>query len=345
MWTNPKQQGLGLVAISYDAPEVLKKFADSRGITFPLISDRGSAIIKRFGLLNTTVAPGTATYGIPFPGTFIVDRRGIVRSRHFEDAYQERNTAASLLVAQGVTPFGPATTAETPHLTLTAAISDAEVAPGERVSLVFDDPAAAAACTSTRRASIPTRSCGSSLDAQPWLRTHEVTYPPSEIYHFKPLDERVEVYQKPFRLVQDVTILATRAQKLVASQSELTITGALEYQACDDKVCYTPQARAGAVGVAAEVTGPPPARVAESCPKRDAGTGRAQGQAVHDAGTGRASLPPIAGIRLARRITNCRCFALSLGSQWRRGFRGTAQFLPRDTHIASDRAAITRSRS
>ena len=41
--------------------------------------------------------------------------------------------------------------------------------------------------------------------------------PPSEIYHFKPLDERVEVYQKPFRLVQDVTILATpEAQKLLA---------------------------------------------------------------------------------------------------------------------------------
>jgi hypothetical protein len=234
-----QRQGLGLVAISYDAPEILKKFADSRGITFPLVSDRDSAIIKRYGLLNTTVAPGTQTYGIPFPGTFIVDRSGIVRSRHFENAYQERVTVASLLVASGVTPYGPAMSVETPHLSMTAAVSDEVVAPGERVSLVFEispKPGMHVYAPGGHTYQV----VRVSLDPQPWLRPHEVSYPASEIYHFKPLDERVEVYQKPFRLVQEVTILAA-AQKLVASQSELIVTGRVEYQACDDKLCYTPQ--------------------------------------------------------------------------------------------------------
>ena len=54
-----KRQGLGLVSITYDPPETLKKFADSRGITFPLISDPGSATIKRYGLFNDTVDPQT----------------------------------------------------------------------------------------------------------------------------------------------------------------------------------------------------------------------------------------------------------------------------------------------
>ena len=74
-----KKQGLGLVAITYDSPETLKKFADSRGITFPLLSDPGSARIKRYGLFNDTVDPKTRAYGIPHPGTFILDaqrRRG-----------------------------------------------------------------------------------------------------------------------------------------------------------------------------------------------------------------------------------------------------------------------------
>ena len=79
------KQGLGLIAISYDAPETLKKFADSRAITFPLISDPGSAIIKRYGLLNDTADPKSRTYGIPHPGTFIVDRKGVVQSRFFEE--------------------------------------------------------------------------------------------------------------------------------------------------------------------------------------------------------------------------------------------------------------------
>ena len=89
------QAGPGLVAISYDSVETLKKFADSRGITFPLVSDPGSAIIKRYGLLNDTVDPKYRAYGIPHPGTFIVDRKGVVTSRFFEDAYQERYTAAT----------------------------------------------------------------------------------------------------------------------------------------------------------------------------------------------------------------------------------------------------------
>ena len=38
------------------------------------------------------------------------------------------------------------------------------------------------------------------IDPQPWLRLQATAYPSSEIYHFKPLDERVEVYAKPFRL-------------------------------------------------------------------------------------------------------------------------------------------------
>ena len=46
---------------------------------------------------------------------------------------------------------------------------------------------------------------------------------------------------KPFQLRRDVTFLATQeAQKLLAAMTSGTVTGALEYQACDDKVCFNP---------------------------------------------------------------------------------------------------------
>ena len=80
------------------------------------------------------------------------------------------------------------------------------------------------------------------LDSQPWLRVHPTHYPPSEIYHFKPLDERVPVFQKPFRITKDITILATAAaRKILAGRKDVTVTGRFEYQACDDKLCYRPQ--------------------------------------------------------------------------------------------------------
>jgi hypothetical protein len=131
-----QKQGLGLVSISYDSPETLKKFADSRGITFPLVSDPGSAIIKRYGLLNETVDQKTSAWGIPHPGTFILTPKGVVTARFFEDAYQERYTAATILAAQGVTPGGTPVTASTPHLSMSASISDTTAAPGHRLSVV-----------------------------------------------------------------------------------------------------------------------------------------------------------------------------------------------------------------
>jgi hypothetical protein len=235
-----RKQGLGLIAISYDPPETLRKFADSRGIRFALISDPGSAIIRRFGILNEQEEPGTRSYGIPHPGTFIVDRQGVVTARFFEDAYQERYTAATILAVQGADPGGWSVKAETRHLSMRASISDSTVAPGERVSIVVEvTPRPAMHVYAPGRHDY--RVVRLAVDPQPWLRAHETRYPPPEIYHFEPLDERVEVYARPFRLVQDVTILATPdVQKSLAALPTVTIAGTLEYQACDDKVCYNP---------------------------------------------------------------------------------------------------------
>ncbi len=234
------KQGLGLIAISYDSPETLKKFSTSRGIAFPMIADAGSAIIKRYGLLNETVDPKSPTVGIPHPGTFIVDRKGVVTSRFFEDAYQERYTAATILTTLGAKVGAGTMQGSTSHLTLSASISDTTAAPGERLTIVLEV---------TPRRGMHVYASGKhdyrvvkvTLDPQPWLKVSEPAYPRSEIYEFKPLNERVNVYMKAFRLTQPITLLATpAAQKLLAGMSSVTITGALEYQACDDKVCYNP---------------------------------------------------------------------------------------------------------
>ena len=69
-----RKDGRHLAVISYDPVPVLAEFAARRGITFPLLSDAGSAIIRRFGILNTTVPETNDLFGYPFPGTFILDR-------------------------------------------------------------------------------------------------------------------------------------------------------------------------------------------------------------------------------------------------------------------------------
>ena len=49
------------------------------------------------------------------------------------------------------------------------------------------------------------------------------------------------VYQKPFTLLQEVVPEVTaEAQAAFEGIDTLTLTGSLEYQACDDEICYNP---------------------------------------------------------------------------------------------------------
>ena len=101
-----RQQGLGLAAISYDSVAVLRNFAQRKGIHFSLLSDPDSKMIRAFGILNESVpANNAAFYGIPYPGTFIVDHDGKVTAKFFEDDFRQRYSASEILVRQfGASP-------------------------------------------------------------------------------------------------------------------------------------------------------------------------------------------------------------------------------------------------
>ena len=61
-------------------------------------------------------------------------------------------------------------------------------------------------------------------------------YPASESYYYAPLKETVPVYQKRFRVVQEVSL-----DRSITPGSTVIIAGVLSYQACDDRVCYPPR--------------------------------------------------------------------------------------------------------
>ena len=143
--TELRAKGLGLAAISYDPVDTLAAFSRQRGITFPLLSDAGSATIKKYGILNpvpeealgpnkddpavkadiqkyvSVVNPNAAMVGIAFPGTFILDHKGRVTSRFFQDFYIERNTVSSLLLKLGASAAPvTATKISSAHLDVTS---------------------------------------------------------------------------------------------------------------------------------------------------------------------------------------------------------------------------------
>jgi peroxiredoxin Q/BCP len=92
-----KDAGIQLVGISYDKPAALKRFADQMKISFPLLSDPESKTIDAYHIRNDA-AKGRAK-GVPNPGTFILDREGVIRAKLFLEGYRERHTTEALIDA------------------------------------------------------------------------------------------------------------------------------------------------------------------------------------------------------------------------------------------------------
>jgi peroxiredoxin len=78
---------------------VLKKFSDGAKITFPLLSDPESKTIDAYHIRNEA-AKGRAE-GVPNPGTFVVDREGVIRAKLFLEGYRDRHTTEALVEAAG----------------------------------------------------------------------------------------------------------------------------------------------------------------------------------------------------------------------------------------------------
>lgn len=233
-------RGIGLAAISYDPPETLKQFASAHGITFPLLSDAGSATITRYGLLN---AGATGVHaGIPHPGTLMLDSGAVVVSRSFEARFTERATAASLAARRARPATDGGTAHETDHLTLRTSTSDRVVVPGTRLALIVDvaPKPAMHVYAPEQKDYIPV---SLTLDPGEAFTAHAPVFPPAETFFFKPLKETQLVYTAPFRIVQDITVALTPAVRKRANTAHaaLTITGTLRYQACDDAICYLPK--------------------------------------------------------------------------------------------------------
>jgi hypothetical protein len=86
--------------------EVLHGFAEKHGITYTLLSDQGSKVIRDLGLLNEQVYEQHAVYGIPrqdrhwgvpYPGVFLLDAQGYVTQKRFHQSYRERETGVGVL--------------------------------------------------------------------------------------------------------------------------------------------------------------------------------------------------------------------------------------------------------
>ncbi len=234
--------GLGVAGLSYDTEAILHNFAERKGIHFPLLSDPDSKVIRQLGILNEEVPKDSPVFGIPYPGTYILDAKGVIVAKYFEDDYRQRYTAADILVQRfGVLPESRKTEIIGKQLTAIASASNSIVATGQRIALILD---------LTLKPGMHVYAPGvdgyipiewKMNDSDVWT-THDVAYPKPEILFLKAIDEKVPVYKDQLRLTRDITIGPdAKIKPVLDAEGKFVVEGTLRYQACDDRLCYIPQ--------------------------------------------------------------------------------------------------------
>jgi hypothetical protein len=239
-----RAQGLGVAAISYDSPEVLRHFSQRMGgFHFPLLADEGSTVIRAFGIFNHNVPEGHEFYGMPFPGTFLIDENGIVRAKYFEQMHRQRYTADSILVREFGASGGKRVQVVTDHLKLEAFPAQDVASRGNRIALALDLDLPAKMHVYAPGVE-GYRPVVVEVDENPYLLAHETDFPEPEMLHLEAIGETVPVYHGRVRILKDVTI-SPRVR-----DPKIAIPLTFSYQACDDRVCYTPAKVKFAVEVA-----------------------------------------------------------------------------------------------
>jgi peroxiredoxin len=248
--------GIKIYGVSYDSQAALKRFSDKYGITYDLLSDAGSAVIRRFGILNTVIDahdPRAAPfYGVPVPGTYVVDESGVVTEKFFNRHYATRASAGTILdktLGRAlVHEESPQDVHRDERVKIDAFLSDKslilETVSTLHVRLELADglhvyaeplPEGFHGTTATVRPS-------------PGLRIGEPTYPPTTPKRFEALGVTLNVYEGVVDIAVPVTRTAewervseVRRRAGFSVRTTVDLEVVVNYQACSATVCYTPR--------------------------------------------------------------------------------------------------------
>jgi cytochrome c biogenesis DsbD-like protein/AhpC/TSA family protein len=205
-----------------------------------MLADPDSKTIKAYGVFNQE-ATGMQK-GFARPGYFFIDPSGIIREKFFEARYRERLTGNSI-ISKLFPKLGQEVieTVEAPHLQLALEQSDSIGVPGTRITLVAEVrlPPDVHVYAPGTQGYKPIKLV---LETVPQLELKPTVYPQSKTLYLPAIKEKVPVFDGTFRISQDVRVASSSEfwGSLGKDGRIFTITGKLEYQACDKTICYVP---------------------------------------------------------------------------------------------------------
>ncbi len=245
--------GIHVYGISYDPQSALESFSDRYGITYDLLSDVDSAVIRRFGILNTLIDPDDPRagdlYGIPFPGTYVADESGVVTEKFFNRHYATRESAGTILdTALGEVLLheeSPQTDQQDERVRINAFLSDADLR--LEVTNTLYVRLELAAGHHVYAEPLPQGFYPTTVDVEPahGLRIGDPIYPPTRPREFEILGVTLNVYEDAAEIAVPITGTTVLWDGSETGGTESPAPAELDivvnYQVCSETICYRPE--------------------------------------------------------------------------------------------------------
>ena len=200
-----------------------------------MLSDKGSAVIRKFGILNTNIPEGHPFYGIPFPGDYLIGVDARVVDKQFLPNYETRPAASEVLLKNfGVAGGASSLTINAGDVRATVTISSDRAVPGRQlgVSAVFEIPPGWHLYGQPLPENFVATSVSFDSDA---VSAQSFDFPKATPVEFKSLGETLPVYTGTVRAVGSILI------KSGLKPGDYKLKGALRFQECSDQICKLPQ--------------------------------------------------------------------------------------------------------
>jgi DsbC/DsbD-like thiol-disulfide interchange protein len=201
-----------------------------------MLSDKGTKVIRKFGILNTNVPRDvTRFYGMPFPGQYLVAPGGTVKDKVFLADYQERPSASEVLLKDFDTSVGDnGVTIKVDDVTAKVSLSDRRSFSGQELGVAIDFDIAPGWHIYGRP--LPESYTPTAVKFDDNIVANQtINFPQPTLLRFEALSETLPVYTGSFRAVGNVRL------KQKVQPDNYRITGTLELQECNDSLCKIPQ--------------------------------------------------------------------------------------------------------
>lgn len=264
-----QRAGVGLAAISYDGAPVLREFASRKGISFPLLADHESKVIRAFGVANRRYARGALldvnteqitdspgdvpVYGLAYPSVFVIDGRGKLLWRIVSETDELRLTGAAILERSiGVIADQSRNSLQNGRIQIAITASNTEAGLGNRllIGLEFKMPPGFhfyGPGVGRSYHGLEWR-----MNASPCWYQSEPEYPRPQPRHFAFEEGELPVYAGNVRVTRELVlkpVLSATEPSLfrlfqtacLDSNSRVKASGVVNFQACDERQCYPPQ--------------------------------------------------------------------------------------------------------